>query len=179
MSFDGAFAHTVGIEGGYSNNPADKGGPTKFGITERVARANGYNDDMEHMPLEVAKAIYKKQYWDLLQLDAIDAVAPDITIKLFDQAVNMGVATAGTFLQRALNVLNRNAQDYPDLKVDGVVGPVTVADLKLLINKRGADGVLALSRIINGLQVARYVEIAEKDPTQEAFEFGWIKTRTT
>ncbi|OUJ77248.1 hypothetical protein BXA17_19190, partial [Acinetobacter baumannii] len=50
-------------EGGYVNNPADRGGATKFGITEAVARENGYKGNMKDLPLEFAKSIYKKQYW--------------------------------------------------------------------------------------------------------------------
>lgn len=49
-------------EGGYVNNPADRGGETKYGITEAVARTNGFKGNMKDLPLDVAKAIYKKQY---------------------------------------------------------------------------------------------------------------------
>lgn len=47
-------------EGGYVNNPADRGGATKYGITEAVARANGFKGSMRDLPLDVAKAIYRK-----------------------------------------------------------------------------------------------------------------------
>ena len=46
-------------EGGYVNNPADRGGATKYGITEAVARTNGFKGNMRDLPLDVAKAIYK------------------------------------------------------------------------------------------------------------------------
>lgn len=46
-------------EGGYVNNPADRGSATKYGITEAVARANGFKGNMRDLPLDVAKAIYK------------------------------------------------------------------------------------------------------------------------
>jgi len=46
-------------EGGYVNTPADRGGATKYGITEAVALANGFKGSMRDLPLDVAKAIYK------------------------------------------------------------------------------------------------------------------------
>ena len=55
-------------EGGYVNNPADRGGATKYGITEAVARANGFKGNMKDLPLEVAKAIYKSSIGQLRDL---------------------------------------------------------------------------------------------------------------
>jgi lysozyme family protein len=49
-------------EGGYSNNPNDSGGETMWGVTDRVARANGYAGPMKDMPREVAKNIYFASY---------------------------------------------------------------------------------------------------------------------
>src|SRR3546814_3701756 len=47
LGIEGMIEATIGKEGGYSNHPADKGGPTMWGITERVARKNGYRSE-EH-----------------------------------------------------------------------------------------------------------------------------------
>lgn len=177
MSFDRAFEKTVGLEGGYSNNPKDRGGPTKFGITERVARANGYKDDMRDMPMSVAKAIYLKQYWDQLNLDSIGELNQQLAEEMFDKAVNLGVGTVAKFLQRSLNVLNRGQRDYPDLAVDGVLGPVTVYDMKLLVQRRGSEAIYVISNMLKAMQVMRYVEIAERDPSQEEFAYGWLSKR--
>lgn len=49
-------------EGGYVNNPADRGGATKYGIPEVVACANGFKGNMRDLPLDMAKVIYRKNY---------------------------------------------------------------------------------------------------------------------
>jgi len=175
MSFDRAFAHTIGIEGGYSDHPADRGGPTKYGITERVARANGYQGPMREMPLSEAQRIAKSQYWDVLNLDAIDALAPTIAGEMFDTLFNGG--EPGQWLQRCLNVFNRSASLYPDMKVDGRIGPMTVQALKAFLGNRGREGERVLLVALNSLQGARFIGIAEHNSSQEAFVYGWLSNR--
>jgi lysozyme family protein len=94
VSFDASFHSVILLEGGYSDDPRDAGGKTCYGITEAVARANGYAGAMDKLPLDKARTIYKSQYWDTLNLDAIDALAPIVAAKLFDMAVNCGVGFA-------------------------------------------------------------------------------------
>jgi glycosyl hydrolase family 108 len=106
-------------EGGYSNQPADKGGPTCFGITEAVARANGYRGAMRQLPREEAAAIYKRLYWLRPRFDQVALRSPRLAAELFDTGANMGPAVAATFLQRALTALNRNGRDYSDLVPTG------------------------------------------------------------
>lgn len=106
-------------EGGYVNHPADRGGPTHFGITEAVARAHGFEGLMRND----AAAIYTRLYWLRPGFDAIDGRSPRIAAEVFDTGVNMGPAVATTFLQRALTALNRNGRDYADLTPDGRIGP--------------------------------------------------------
>ena len=177
MSFDKAFEKVVGIEGKYSNDPNDSGGETMYGITVQVARANGYMGAMKEMPLSTAKHIYKRQYWDVLRFDEIDPVSPAIADELFDTGVNCGVAVAATFLQRTLNVLNRQQADFPDLKVDGVLGPVSTMTLRTYLAKRAKDGEKVVLRALNSLQGARYIELAERREKDETFVNGWLINR--
>jgi len=92
-AFEKAFNHTVGVEGGYSDHPSDRGGKTMFGITEAVARSYGYSGDMRSMPLSTAKDIYSKKYWDKLNLDEVSKMSEPLAAKLFDIGVNMGQAS--------------------------------------------------------------------------------------
>ncbi len=52
-------------------DPKDPGGPTNFGITQRVARAAGYRGPMKDIPFRWVKPIYKERYWDRLKLDRL------------------------------------------------------------------------------------------------------------
>jgi lysozyme family protein len=176
-AFDEAFSEVLSVEGGYSDHPNDRGGKTNWGITEAVARANGYTGPMEELTQGQARAIYKAQYWDTLRLNDVAALSWAVAAELFDTAVNMGVAVSGRFLQRALNALNRQGQDFPDLTVDGVVGPMTVANLKAYMSRRGVEGQKVMLRALNALQGTRYIEIAEGRPENESFVYGWFAQR--
>ena len=105
-------------EGGYVSHPADRGGPTCFGITEAVARAHGYRGAMAELPHDEAAAIYRRLYWLRPRFDQVAARAPRIAAELFDTGVNMGPAVAAAFLQRALTALTRNGKDFGNYILD-------------------------------------------------------------
>ena len=168
----------IAREGGYSNDPTDRGGETKYGITQAVARANGYTGSMKDLPVDVAKAIYKKQYWTAPRFDQVNTINSKVAEELLDTGVNCGVAFAKPLLQRALNLLNNQGKEgWPDLAVDGIYGPATLSALKTYLAKRGKDGETALLRVLNILQGNRYIEIAERNPSQEKYFFGWVLNR--
>lgn len=112
MNFEQAFTKLLGHEGGYSNNPIDPGGATMWGVTEKVARQNGYMGDMRDYPQDAAKKLYRQTYWDSCQADSLPA---DIRFDVFDGAVNSGVAQSVRWLQRAIGA-----------EADGKVGPQTI-----------------------------------------------------
>ena len=162
-------------EGGYVNHPADRGGPTCFGITEAVARAHGYRGAMADLPHEEAAAIYRRLYWLRPKFDQVATRAPRVAAELFDTGVNMGPAVAATFLQRALTALNRNGKDFADLVPDGRVGPRTLSALDSFFEARGKrGGETVLLRALEALQGERYLRLAERRPANEAFLYGWL-----
>lgn len=110
-SYDEAFDALMNIEKGYSNNPADPGGETMWGITERVARAHGYTGSMRMLPRVTAKDIAKKAYWDVARCDELP---PAIAFDVFDTIYNGGRAVK--WLQLAVGA-----------SPDGVIGPATIA----------------------------------------------------
>ena len=164
-------------EGGYVDHPADRGGPTRYGITQGVARANGYTGDLRHLPRDTAVAIYRRLYWREPRFDRVAMSAPTIATELFDTGVNMGPPVAVGFLQRALNALNRGASDYPDIVADGVIGPRTLAALHAFLAHRGRAGETVLLRAVEALQGERYLTLAERRPANEAFLYGWLANR--
>lgn len=167
----------IGREGRYSNNPADRGGATIWGITEAVARAFGYKGQMQTMPRETAVAIYMQRYWIQPGFDRVDAISPALAEKLFDIGVLSGTATGVKYLQRALNVLNNAGRLFPDIAVDGGCGAMTLASLTAFLRSRGPEGVRVLLGMVSAQQSVFYIGIAETDPTQETFEYGWQLNR--
>lgn len=176
MSVEPGLNALVQREGGYVNNPADHGGPTKYGITEQRARAYGFEGDMRDLPLSLALDIYRKMFWTGPGFDQVAKRAPRLADELFDTGVNMGPKVAATFLQRVLNVLNRGGSDYPDIDADGDIGAMTLHALDGLLARR-SDGERVLLVAVDALQGARYIGVAEANPTQEVFEYGWLANR--
>lgn len=177
MTIETLIDEVIAREGGYSNHPADRGGPTNFGITQAVARENGYAGPMQNLPRATAVSIYRRLYWDQPGYALVAQIAPSIAAELFDTAVNMGVGTASGFLQRALNALNRSAKDYPELKVDRAIGGRTIDALKAFRAVRGPAGDKVLLKALEAMQGERYITLAESRPANEAFLYGWLANR--
>ena len=175
--FDKALKHTLGIEGDYTNDARDSGGATRYGITEAKARAWDYTGPMSELPLDLAKRIYKADFWDIIRLDEVAEVAPAVALEMFDTGVNCGIGVPVGFLQRSLNIFNLNGTLFPDLAVDGVIGQNTIAALRAFVARRGKLGVQVLAEALNSLQGAFYTDLAERRPKDEAFTFGWFANR--
>jgi lysozyme family protein len=146
-------------EGGYSNNPSDKGGETNFGITKATAARHGYTGPMVDLTAEQAGAIYAAEYWPGLEQVENQAVAS----KILDLRVNFGVAGGNRLAQQAANVLVD-----PPTAVDGRWGPDTVATIN------AADPSALLDELANAA-AARYQAIVDADPSQETFLRGWMR----
>lgn len=181
--FTKAFTDIIdGHEGGYVNDPTDRGGETYRGIARKVNPSwggwsiiDGYKAKT-NFPKNLAAdnelnmfilAFYKHNYWDILHLDEINNQG--IATEMFDVSVNMGPRQAVLFVQRALNLLNKNQKSYKDITVDGRMGFNTLDT----VNNNPIPDVLL--KTMNGLQFSRYVQICDNDPSQEKFFIGWLK----
>jgi lysozyme family protein len=149
MNFAEAFQTLLVHEGGFSNDKADSGGATRFGVTEAVARRAGYRGAMSELPLDLAQRIYRAEYWDAIRADDLPAT---LRYPVFDAAVNSGVGQAVKWLQRAAGV-----------KDDGVIGPQTLAAVNQL------DASAVRMRMLS----AR-LRLMASLPSWPAFSRGWV-----
>lgn len=150
MNFDTAFHRLLGHEGGFVDHPSDPGGATCWGVTERVARENGYQGAMRELPVAVAKKIYRSKYWDAVRAEDLPAA---VRYEMFDAAVNSGTGQATRWLQRALGVAD-----------DGRLGPITIAAA------HAADAQLVARRMLG--QRLRFMTDLSTWPT---FGKGWAR----
>lgn len=120
--FIGLVEKLLDHEGGYVNNPADPGGCTNMGITLATLRDWRHDpgqtcDDVRALTKDQVKSIYFAKYFNAL---CCGDMPPGVDTELFDFGVNAGVHRAAKMLQGILSKRD------PSLKVDGVVGPLTM-----------------------------------------------------
>ena len=116
-NYKSALAAVLKYEGGYTNHPADPGGPTNKGVTQRVYDAwrkkHGLGaQSVRSISQEEVEAIYRRDYWDAVHGDDLPS---GLDGAVFDYAVNSGPSRAIKALQRVLGV-----------PADGIVGPQTI-----------------------------------------------------
>ena len=122
--FDRALAHVLEMEGGFTNDPLDPGGPTNQGITLGVfaawrkvtltaANRQSLIRDLKAIDPVTVREIYRRRYWDTAQCAELP---PALAVMHFDAAVNHGVGTAIRFLQETVGAA-----------IDGEIGPETRA----------------------------------------------------
>src|SRR5512139_1762658 len=99
-SYEEALRRLLAHEGGYTNHPADPGGPTNFGITiydyRKYVKPDATAADVRAMPLADAKCIYRAKYWDAQRCDELPA---GVDYAVFDYGVNSGIGRAGKVLR--------------------------------------------------------------------------------
>ncbi len=157
-AIDSILDQIIRREGGFSDDPIDRGGATKFGITIRTLRAwRGGRvsvDDVRRLTRGEARAIYRSQYVDKPRFNRIRDKR--LLEQVVDYGVNSGPKTATKDLQQAAGTA-----------ADGIIGPNTLravnrAEARALGNK------LAVAR------AKRLGRIVKRDPSQLRFLNGWL-----
>jgi lysozyme family protein len=144
-----AITHVIVEEGGYVDDPVDRGGKTRFGISQK-----SYPDlDIASLTREQAENIYFTDYWLSIRGDRLPHA---VAFSVFDCAVNMGAGTSSKLLQRAVGVGD-----------DGIIGSRTIA-------MTCAIDAAYVCRVFTDLREIHYCDIVEADPTQSRFISGWV-----
>lgn len=147
-------------EGGYVDHPLDSGGPTRFGIT--MATLSEYlgrpvsKDDIAHLQTDTVRQIYKKNYWDKMRLDEVKS--NKLASVLFDLSVLRGIY-----------VVTRDLQGLLKLKIDGLMGSLTIGALNAF-----DDDIALCIRLVHASHEA-LASIVEHNRNQSAFIVGWTK----
>lgn len=181
--FERAFQHLLKAEGGFVDDPVDRGGATKYGISLRFLASEGAFDDdkdgiadfdidadgdidgqdIRKLRVGDAQYLYFRCFWKALGCDELDMPLGEM---LFDQAVNGGRSAAVKMLQQAMNLPGREA-----LKVDGDLGELTLRRADDLVKSHGMAWLVMSYR---GAVKHRYRQIAERNPSQARFLKGWL-----
>ena len=157
--FERIFDYLLMVEGEYSNDKHDKGGKTKYGITEEDARDFGYKGDMQDLTIDFAKNIYLKKYY---LGNKLDKVANDkVALSICDWAVNSGKNGIKN-AQIAINQLT-NA----NLDIDGIIGNKTLEALSTVDPEKFLE-------VYHNLQRIYYRSKVADDKTQENFLACWL-----
>lgn len=183
--FEEAYGITLKYEGEYDNDPDDAGGETYKGVARTyypnwagwiiIDDSKSINNFPNNLRGNTAldtmiREFYKDNYWNLFWGDQIPN--QKVANELFDTGVNMGVRRAVKYLQKALNVLNRNQKNYSDIVEDGIFGLNTMNTLNKYL---AIDNESFLLKVMNILQGMHYIEYSEKSTIQEKFMRGWLK----
>jgi len=171
MNIESMLDDLIEIERGFVDHPADKGGPTKYGIT--IPALNEYTGkhnssiDIQRLKEATARELYKELYYRKPKINRLPNLIQPI---VFDMAVNHGYKTAIQLMQSQLL-----ADGYPINKVDGVIGAITLHAAGLACLDLGT---VFLNNLINR-RIARYKAIIKHDPSQKVFEKGWLARAET
>ena len=149
-----AVERVLAVEGGYSSNPDDPGGATRFGISARAHPGL----DIATLTRDTAVNIYWREWW--LRFGFAQLPAP-VAAKTFDLSVNIGAAHAIECLQRALRACGLPVTE------DGVLGEDTV-----LASRRADPN--ALMAALRSELAAYYRLLAARQPRDQAFIKGWL-----
>lgn len=176
------------FEGGYANNPADRGGETYAGIArnfwpkwdgwrliDAAKGAIGFPGILQHTQelRELVDQFYKAEFWDRMYGDEWPQ---DLATELYEQAVNRGVNAVVMDLQKVCNALNYNSATkgplFEDLPITGNFRELTRAAVNAILDNRGqAHLVTAMNR----MQGAAYIDIAAANRSQRQFTRGWLQ----
>lgn len=172
MSFEIAYNRTAKFEGGWADDPADRGGKTNRGVTE-ATWVNYWRSRNQRPPCSIqdaserqTKQVLHDEYWIKSKCDKVGEVSSAyLAAHLFDACVHHGQQRGQMLLQQALNYLGAS------LVVDGIVGPITLEQVKVY-SRTHHDALIASMMF----QRAQYFDsIFKSNPSQAQYKRGWFR----
>lgn len=168
------------VEGGYVNDRSDPGGATIYGVTEKVARADGYRGDMRYFPKHCAgpaaacaDAIYARDYIAKPGFMPVIEADPAVGGELVDTGVNMGPARPSKWFEQSLNELGAGP-----VPVQGVVDAGDVAAYRRLQATSGAvEACVLMLANLDSKQLTEYRRLVRVNPKLGKFLNGWTRAR--
>ena len=157
-AFEAVMPFILRWEGGFVDHPADPGGRTNKGVTQRVytgwlVHQGLPSQDVKQITEAEVKAIYEADYWLPPRCDQLPG---RLDLVQFDTAVNMGVRRAVRFLQDSLGC-----------EVDGKFGPATTRAVSLC---EARSTLVAYCDI----REAYYRRLVVTKPDLQVFLKGWL-----
>ena len=164
-------------EGGYVDHPADRGGPTKYGITRKTLaawrRREATAADVRALTEAEARDIYRGAYVTGPGFDRIEDAR--LRAQVVDAAVLHGPGWAA-----------RRLQEVAGVPADGVIGPVTLRAVNSRLREARFGGrrevaarMEALGNRFAARRIRKLARIVARDPTQLPFLVGWIGRATS
>ena len=163
--FANAVKITLEQEGYFANDEADNGGTTKYGISQRFLDGIKYPKEAQFIDRAEAIELYYAHFWVKCNCENLPS---GIALFVFDYAVNSGVTAATKALQKAINF-----EPELDIKVDGVIGNITIKALERLIKR--PSGYAALVQALATIRGNLYLDIIKNNPKQAVFFRGWLR----
>ncbi|MEM8555257.1 MAG: holin-associated N-acetylmuramidase [Pseudomonadota bacterium] len=176
MDVDEITRDIIRREGGFVNDPDDRGGATKFGVTIHTMRRLGIDKtgdgqitvaDVKALTAQDAEGIFKRHYFFEPKIDKIHG---PLQATVYDMFVNAG--------GNGIKILQRLVREIGvEIAVDGAIGPKTIAGVAQAVTK-------APDHIIDAYGIARrnyYYRIGDNKPSQRKYarrldggKGGWI-----
>ncbi|MGH7892124.1 MAG: putative peptidoglycan-binding domain-containing protein [Thermodesulfobacteriota bacterium] len=167
----------------WDNHPNDSGGFTYYGIARnfhpdwqgwpivdadmtRFGRPRSLEDAPELYTM--VQGFYYREFWLRNNIHLLAEISPACAIEVFEASANGGGVS---ILQKTLNTMNKNGVLWPELKVDGSIGPLTILALRKAVQLRGEGKVY---KRLNLYQGKRFFELQEARPEKYEVFDGWF-----